>query len=84
MSRVFANDPGDQGSVPGWVIPNTQKKVLDAALLNTHHYKVRIKGNVAQSRERSSAFPYWKGSLRLTLNYNHQLYFTYIAILETI
>ena len=28
---------------------------LDATLLNTHHYKVRIKGKVDQSRERSSA-----------------------------
>ena len=32
MSKVFANDPGDQGSVPGRVIPKTQKMVLDAAL----------------------------------------------------
>ena len=44
MSRVFANDPGDQGSIPGRVIPKTQKMVLDAALLNTQHYEVRIKG----------------------------------------
>ena len=29
--------------------------VLDAALLNTQHYKIRIKGKVKQSRERSSA-----------------------------
>ena len=35
MSRVFANDPGDQGSFPGRVIPKTQKIVLDAILLNT-------------------------------------------------
>ena len=32
--------------------------VLDAALFNTQHYKVRIKGKVKQSRERSSALPY--------------------------
>ena len=36
----------------------TQKRVLDAALLNTQHYKVRIKGKVEQSREWSSALPY--------------------------
>ena len=24
-SRVFANGPGDRGSIPGHVIPNTQK-----------------------------------------------------------
>ena len=31
--------------------------VLDATLLNIQHYKVRIKGKVEQSRERSSALP---------------------------
>ena len=25
MSRVFANAPGDRGSIPGRVIPKTQK-----------------------------------------------------------
>ena len=25
MSRVFANGPGDCSSIPGWVIPKTQK-----------------------------------------------------------
>ena len=38
--------------------PKTQKMVLDATLLNTQHYKVRIKGKVEPSRERSSAVPY--------------------------
>ena len=46
MSRVFANGPGDQGSIPGQVIPKTQDMVLDPALLNTQYYKVRIKGKV--------------------------------------
>ena len=32
--------------------------VLDASLLNTQHYKERIKGKVEQSRERSSTLPY--------------------------
>ena len=36
--------PGDLGSIPGRVIPKTQKMVLDATLLNTQNYKVRIKG----------------------------------------
>ena len=56
--RVFANGPGDLSSIPGRVIPKTQKMVLDAPLLNTQHCKVRIKGKVEQSRERSSALPY--------------------------
>ena len=58
MVRVFTNGPGDLRSIPGQVIPKTQKKLLDASLLNTPHYKVRIKGKVEQSRERSSALPY--------------------------
>ena len=48
----------DRGSIPGRVIPKTQKIVFDAALLSTQHCKVRIKGKVEQSRERSSALPY--------------------------
>ena len=58
MSRVFANGLGDQGSIPGRVIPKTQKMVLDAAFLNTKHYNVRIKDKVEQSKEWSSALPY--------------------------
>ena len=44
MVRVFANGPGDLGSIPGRVIPKTQKKkmVLDTTLLNTQHYMVSI------------------------------------------
>ena len=32
--------------------------VVDASLLTTQHYKVRIKGKLEQSREKNSAFPY--------------------------
>ena len=46
VGRVFANDPGDLGSIPGRVIPKTLKMVLDTSLLNTQQYKVRIKGKV--------------------------------------
>ena len=42
----FANGSGDRGSILGRVIPKTQKMVLDAALLNTQHYMVSIKGKV--------------------------------------
>ena len=58
MSRVFANGQGDWGSIPGQVLPKTQKMILNALSLNTQHYKVRIKGKVEQSREWSSALPY--------------------------
>ena len=55
---MFTNGPEDRGSIRGRVIPKSQKMVFDAALLNTQHYKVRIKGKVEQSRERSCVFPY--------------------------
>ena len=58
MSRVFVNGSEDRGSIPGRVIPKTQKMVLDASLLNTQHYKVRIEGKVKQPREKSSALSY--------------------------
>ena len=58
MSRVFANCPGGRGSIPGRVIPKTQKMVLDVALLNTQQYKVSIKGKVEQPREWSNALSY--------------------------
>ena len=58
MSRVFTNGPGDRGSIADRVILKTFKIVLDAALRNTQHYKVSIKGKVEQSREWSSALPY--------------------------
>ena len=74
MSRLFAYGPGDRGSIPGQVMPKTQKMVLDAALICTQDFKVRIKGKVEQSREWSSALPtprcssYWKGSLQVTFD----------------
>ena len=58
MSIVFANVPGDQGSILGRVMPKTQKMVFDAALLNIQHYVVSIKSKVVQSRERSITLPY--------------------------
>ena len=78
---VFANGPGDLGSIPGRVIPKTQKMVLDASLLNTQHYKVRIKSKVEQSKKGvAPSLTHWcssyrKGSLRVTLDYGRQLYF---------
>ena len=87
--RVFANGPGDLGSIPGRVIPKTQKMVIDASLLNTQHYKVRIKGKVEQSREGVAPSPtpwcssYRKGSLRVTLDYGRQLYLLLLTYVFT-
>ena len=41
---MFANDLGDRGSIPGRIIPESFKMVLDTSLLNTQQYKVRING----------------------------------------
>ena len=91
--RVFANDPGDLGSIPGHTKDSKKKKkkkekkkVLDASLLNTEHYKVRIKGKVEQSREGVAPSPthwcssYRKGSLRVTLDYGRQLFFIIVLV----
>ena len=55
MSHSFLafgfNGPGDLGSIPGRVIPETIKMVLDTFLLNIQQYKVRIKGKVEQGKE---------------------------------
>ena len=53
-----ADGAGDRGSIPGRVIPKSQKMVLDTPLFTTQHYKVRIKGKVQQSKEKSGALPY--------------------------
>ena len=63
-----------------------KKMVLDASLLNTQDYKVRIKGKVKQLREGVAPSPtpwcssYRKGSLRVTLDYGRQLYFTVVNV----
>ena len=58
MGRVFANGPGDLDSIPGRVIPKNFKMVIDTSLLNAQQYKVRIKGKVEQSKERSRTLTY--------------------------
>ena len=86
MVRVFANGPGDLGSIPGRVIPKTQKMVLDAILLNTQHYKVlsRVKWSNLGKRVMPSPTPwcssYRKGILQVTLDYGRQLYLLYCPV----
>ena len=83
VDGVFINGPGDQGSVLGWVILKTQKMVLDTSLLNTQHYKVRIKGKVEKSAGKSSAPPLHLGVVAIEKgafgspppDYGCQLYF---------
>ena len=59
--------------------------LLDSSLLNIQHNKVRIKGEVEQSRERSSALPNTSGVVAIekpsvVLDYSRQLYNIYIYI----
>ena len=62
ISFVFTYSPGDQGPIPGRVIPKTQKSELDASLLNTQPYKVQIKGKLSNSGKEvaPSTTPLWK------------------------
>ena len=77
---MFANGPGNWGSIPGRIIPKTLKMVLDTSLLNTQQYKVRIQGKMEPSRKGVAPFPtpqcssYRKGSLLVALDYGRQLY----------
>ena len=81
MVRVFANGPVDQSSIPGWVMPKTQKMVLDAFLLNSQHHKVWIKGKLSHPGKGIEPSPtpqcssYWKGSLWVALGYGRPTYF---------
>ena len=52
----MARESGVQSQVESY--QRLKKMVLDTSLLNTQQYKVRVKGKVEQSRERSSALPY--------------------------
>ena len=54
VGRVFANGLRNRDSIPGRVIPKTQKWYLIPPCLS-QYYKVQIKGKLEQSRERSRA-----------------------------
>ena len=80
MSRVFANGPADRSSIPGRVIPKDFKNGTWYILLNTQHYKVRIKGKVENQEKGVAPSPatwccsFWKGRLQIVLDYGHHLY----------
>ena len=85
MVRVFANGPGDLGSISRSSHTKDSKMVLDASLLNTQHYKVRIMGKVKNPGKGVAPSPtlwcssYRKGSLWVTLDNGRQLYFIFIG-----
>ena len=67
MSRVFANSPGDRFQSQVESYQRLQKMVLDAALVNTRHYNVRVKwispGNEVAPSPTLRGCSYWKRRL---------------------
>ena len=61
-------------------MPKTQKMVIDAFLLSTQHYNVRIKDKWSNPENGVAPYPtprcssYWKGSFQVTLDYGRQFY----------
>ena len=66
MGSVFANSPRDHCSIPGRVMPKTQKIVLDTSLFNTQHYKVSIKDKWSNPGKK------WYSSLHLSVVANEK------------
>ena len=70
VGKVFANCLGDQGSIPGWVIPKTQKMILDT--LSNIKYISRVKWSDPEKGVVPFPTPqcssYWKGSLQVSLD----------------
>ena len=77
VGRVFSNGQGDRGSIPGRVIPMTQKGYLipSCLILSLMRYVWRVKWSnpgkevVPSPTPRSSS--YWKESLWVAFDYSH-------------
>ena len=88
VSKVFANGPGDRGSIPGRVIPKTFKMVMIPLCLTLSiiRYVSRVKwsnprkGVAPYSTPRCSS--YWKGSLLVALDYSCHLYLCQIDLFK--
>ena len=63
MSRVFANGPGDRGSILGRVIPKTQKWYL----MPPCWVKWSNSGNGVAPSSTPQCSSYWKGSLQVSI-----------------
>ena len=79
LGRVFANGPGDWGSITGWVISKLKKWYLISPCLTLSI--IRYISSVKWSNQRKGVAPfptpwccsYWKGNLQVTLDYSCQL-----------
>ena len=71
----------NRGSIPGRVIPKTQKMAPDTSLFSTQCYKVRINDKWSNPRKGVAPFPAsrcsscWKGSLRVPLDNTSPTYY---------
>ena len=83
---VFANGPGDRGSIPDRVVPRLKKFYLVPPYLTLSN--VKYVSTVKWSNPRNGRTPsptpwcssYWKWSLLVAPDFSRQLYFTYIMI----
>ena len=88
VGRVFAYGPGDLGSIPGHVIPKTQKWYLNppCLTLSTIRYVSRVKWSNSGKGVAPSPTPrcssYWKRRLLVALDYDRQLYFLLYLLRE--
>ena len=83
VCRVFANDPGDLGSIPGHVIPKILKWYLRPCLtLSNIRYVSGVKwSNLGKGVAPSPTPPcssYLKGSLLVAFDYGRQLYLLFM------
>ena len=84
MVRVFASGLGDLGSIPGRVIPKTQKWYLIPSCLTLSIIRCRSRlkwsntGKGVAPSPTSWCSSNWKGSLWVTLDYSRQLYLLYL------
>ena len=90
VGRAFANGPGDWNLITGQVISKNQKWYLipPCLTLSIIRYISRVKWSNPGKGVAPASPPwcssYWKGSLRVALDYSCQLYFyRYYIILKT-
>ena len=80
LQPQLTGQPGDQGSIPGRVIPKTQKWYLMLPYLTLSIIRYESRSNPRNGVVASPTLwcsSYWKGSLQ-NLNYGCQLYLLYI------
>ena len=88
VGRVFANDLGDRGSIPGLVIPKTQKWYFIRPCLALSIIQFLSRVNWSNPEKGVEPYPthrcrsYWKEKHCVTLDYGHWLYFFTIFIMS--